>query len=113
MMKAFRTYFLNNFQIYHAAVLTIVIMLCIISPELISYMWKFAPFHHLRPILPPPYLAVLTSLSQCLDYYSFTIRLEFRKCKSSKFVLAFQSACQFYKNKTNQTNKTPKPAEIV
>ena len=35
MMRTFRIYLLSNFQIYHTAVLTIVIILYIISPVLI------------------------------------------------------------------------------
>ena len=55
-MRTFRIYSLKNFQTYHTALLTIVTMLCITSPELIylSYNWKFVAFNHIHFTHSPP-----------------------------------------------------------
>ena len=58
-MRTLRIYFLNNFPIYHTAVLTIVTMLYIYIPSTyFSYNWKFVPFDHIPPIPPSPALQI-------------------------------------------------------
>ena len=64
IMRTHRICFLNHFPVYHAAVLTTVIMLyiiflvllCFVSSTYLSYIWKFVPFYHLHPVSPFPTL---------------------------------------------------------
>ena len=54
-MRTFKIYSLSNFQVHHAAVLTIVIILHVhyIINTYLSFNWQFAPFDHLHLIHSP------------------------------------------------------------
>lgn len=56
MIRTLRNYSVNNFPMYHAVMLAIVIMLSTISPAL-SYTWKSGNFRPTSSNSSPPYSA--------------------------------------------------------
>ena len=59
VMRTFVIYSLSSFQIYHATVLIIVIILYItLLPLILSYNWKFVRFDHLNLLHPPKKLLI-------------------------------------------------------
>ena len=55
VLRTFKIYFLNNFQVYNALLLAIVSRQYIRSPEL-THTWKFVPFDQDLPIWQQPNL---------------------------------------------------------
>lgn len=53
MMRTYKIYFVNNFQICSTVLYTIDILLYITFPDLF-YNWNFVPSDHLHPFRPPP-----------------------------------------------------------
>ena len=54
-MKTLRTYSLNNFPVYHTAVLTILIMLYVTFLVLIYLMMEVCTFDYLSSNIPSPH----------------------------------------------------------
>ena len=90
-MKTVKVYSLNNFPIYHRAVLTIVII-CTITNTYLCYNWKCTPFDHLPPIPPPitwPLVIHLWSLMHCWWKYSLVQPLWKALCSCLKKIKNF------------------------
>ena len=69
MIRTLRIYCLNNFHIYHRAVLTVVFVLY----NYLSYNWKFVPLDYLCPSSPPPPTSLVTTnlISSIFLFYFF------------------------------------------
>ena len=71
-MKTLRTYSLNNFPVYHTAVLTILIMLYVIFLVLIYLMMEVCTFDYLSSNIPSPHsLPLETSHKSHLFFSEF------------------------------------------
>lgn len=92
VLKTFKIYSLSSFETYNTVLLTIVIMLCSRSLELIHFnKWKFVSFDHLHsflPSYPPPHLSnhqstfcfykfsfILDSTYEIMQYLFFSVGL--------------------------------------
>ena len=74
MVKTFKIYTLSRFQVYSIVVLTVVVIFCFRSPELIHLAWLKLCTQHLPPPSPKPWQPQFYTASLSLTFLDFTYK---------------------------------------